>query len=42
MGKEGVKGIYKGNLTGIVYLALNARLRTELYARTSEYFLTEK
>lgn len=40
MGKEGVRGFYKGNLTTIIYLALNSKLRTELYARASDYFLT--
>jgi len=40
MGKEGVRGFYKGNLTNIIYLGLNSKLRTELYARASQYFLT--
>jgi len=40
MGKEGVRGFYKGNLTTIIYLTLNSKLRTELYARASDYFLT--
>lgn len=28
MGREGLKGSYKGNLTGIIYLGTNSRLRT--------------
>lgn len=28
MGKQGVKGLYKGNLTGIVFFALNSKIRT--------------
>jgi hypothetical protein len=42
MGKEGVRGFYKGNLTSIIYLALNSKLRTELYSKATDYFLTEK
>lgn len=40
MGKEGLRGFYKGNLTTIIYLALNSKLRTELYSRASDSFLT--
>ena len=42
IGKEGIKGIYKGNLTGIIYMGLNSKLRTELYAKATEVFLTEQ
>lgn len=28
LGKEGVRGFYKGNLTGIILGLINARLRT--------------
>lgn len=37
MGKEGFKGVYKGNIIGIVYTGLNAKLRTVFYAKAMEY-----
>jgi hypothetical protein len=36
MGKEGLKGVYKGNLTGMIYTGINAKLRTWLYAKAME------
>jgi hypothetical protein len=31
MGKEGFRGLYKGNLTGIVLGLINNKIRMELY-----------
>lgn len=31
LGKEGIRGIYKGNLTGILLAASNAWLREKMY-----------
>jgi hypothetical protein len=31
MGKEGVRGLYKGNLTGILLGLFNTKLRMNLY-----------
>ena len=33
LGKEGIRGIYKGNLTGMILAASNAWLREKLYVR---------
>lgn len=33
LGKEGFRGMYKGNLTGILHLGMNGKLRSELYEK---------
>ena len=36
MGREGVRGLYKGNLTGVVLASSNAGMKSELYRRLGE------
>ena len=33
MGKEGIKGLYKGNLTGVIMASSNAYIKSDLYSR---------
>ena len=36
LGKEGIKGMYKGNLSALILTLTNTKLRTELYNETSK------
>ena len=36
LGREGLKGLYKGNLTGLIMATANTQIRTNLYEVTHQ------
>jgi hypothetical protein len=36
LGREGLRGLYKGNLTGVIMAASNSMIRGQLYSRAGD------